>query len=134
MDIRSIVWQSKVVTRRKANYLKYSIKGMVELEYVPLEKLLGQISGRWTMYILWILDTKGMLRFGELRREVEGISTKVLTQRLRMLEKIGVVHRHYEATIPPKVSYELSQQGKELSQPLYQLCELATRWYGTEAS
>jgi DNA-binding HxlR family transcriptional regulator len=103
---------------------------MTEHEYVPLEKLLNQISGRWTMYILWILDTNGKLRFGELKRQVEGISTKVLTERLRMLEQSGIIHRHYEAEIPPKVSYELTERGKELSEPLYQLCELATRWYG----
>ena len=99
------------------------------LEYVPLEKLLDRISRRWTMYILWILDTKGKLRFGELKREVDGISTKVLTDRLRMLEKTGIVHRSYEPTIPPKVSYELTERGKELSIPLYKLCELATDWY-----
>lgn len=96
----------------------------------PLEKLLRQISGQWTMYILWVLDTEDCLRFGELHRKVEGISTKVLTERLRMLEEIGVLHRHYEPTIPPQVSYKLTERGKELSQPLYQLCELASRWYG----
>jgi DNA-binding HxlR family transcriptional regulator len=103
---------------------------MAGLEYVPLEKLLNQISGRWTMYILWILDNNGKLRFGELKRKVEGISTKVLTERLRMLEQAGIILRYYEAEIPPKVSYELTERGRELSEPLYQLCDLATRWYG----
>lgn len=81
------------------------------------------------MYILWILDTKGALRFGELKREVDGISTKVLTERLRMLEAIGIVDRDYKPTIPPQVSYKLNERGKELSEPLYHLCELASRWY-----
>lgn len=103
---------------------------MTKPEYVPLEKLLNQISGRWTMYLLWILDTNGKLRFGELKRKADGISTKVLTERLRMLEEIGIIHRSYETSIPPKVSYELTERGKELSEPLYQLCELATLWYG----
>jgi DNA-binding HxlR family transcriptional regulator len=69
---------------------------MAESECAPLEKLLNQISGQWTMYILWILDTNGTMRFGELRRKVDGISPKVLTQRLRMLEEIGIVYRSYE--------------------------------------
>lgn len=99
------------------------------LEYIPLEKLLNQISGRWTIYILWILDIKGKLRFGELKREIDGISTKVLTDRLKTLKKIGIIHRTYEPTIPPKVSYELTKRGKELSKPLYRLCELASDWY-----
>ncbi|MGI0495470.1 winged helix-turn-helix transcriptional regulator [Alkalinema pantanalense CENA528] len=64
---------------------------MAESECAPLEKLLNQISGQWTMYILWILDTNGTMRFGELRRKVDGISPKVLTQRLRMLEEIGII-------------------------------------------
>ena len=79
---------------------------MLQPEHIPLEKLLARISGRWTVYLLWILDTNGKLRFGELKRQAEGISTKVLTERLRMLEKMGIIHRSYEATIPPKVSYE----------------------------
>lgn len=98
----------------------------------PYEKLLSQISGQWTMYILWVLEEKGTLRFGELRRAVEGISTKVLTDRLRMLEDGGIINRHYEPTIPPKVSYQLTLRGQELSKPLNQLCDLATRWYGAE--
>jgi DNA-binding HxlR family transcriptional regulator len=107
---------------------------MAESECAPLEKLLNQISGQWTMYILWILDTNGTMRFGELRRKVDGISPKVLTQRLRMLEEIGIVYRSYESTIPPKVSYELTERGKELSKLLYDLCDLASRWYGGEAN
>jgi DNA-binding HxlR family transcriptional regulator len=103
---------------------------MIEIESTPLEKLLKQISGQWTIYILSALDTNGILRFGELRRKVDGISTKVLTERLRMLEDIGIIHRNYEPTIPPKVTYMLTERGKELSKPLYQLCDLASCWYG----
>jgi DNA-binding HxlR family transcriptional regulator len=98
----------------------------------PLETLLSQISGHWTLYILWTLDTNGSLRFGELRRKVDGISTKVLTERLRMLEAIGIVNRDYEPTIPPQVTYELTDRGKELSGALDNLCDLASRWYGAE--
>lgn len=94
-----------------------------------LEKLLNQISGRWTMYILLILDRNGSLRFGELGRKVEGISTKVLTERLRKLEAIGVVYRDYKATIPPEVTYGLTERGRELSRTLDPLCQLASRWY-----
>jgi DNA-binding HxlR family transcriptional regulator len=107
---------------------------MVQPKLNPLEKLLNQISGPWTMYILCILDNYGSLRFGDLRRKVEGISPKVLTERLRMLEMIGIVHRHYNPTIPPQVSYELTTRGKELSKPLYDLYDLALRWYGNEDS
>jgi DNA-binding HxlR family transcriptional regulator len=105
---------------------------MTELKSSPLETLLSQISGHWTLYILWTLDTSGPLRFGELRRKVDGISTKVLTERLRMLESIGIVHRDYAPTIPPQVTYKLTDRGKELSGALEHLCDLASRWYGAE--
>lgn len=105
---------------------------MTEPESAPLEKLLRQISGQWTMYILWILDTNGTLRFGELKRKVNGISPKVLTQRLRMLEDMNIIHRHYEPTIPPQVSYGLTERGQELSNPLYDLCDMASRWYAED--
>lgn len=96
----------------------------------PLATLLNQLSGQWTLYILCVLDTNNSLRFGELRSKVDGISTKVLTERLRMLEAAKILHRHHEPTIPPKVSYSLTARGKELSGVLAQLCELASRWYG----
>jgi DNA-binding HxlR family transcriptional regulator len=99
----------------------------------PLEKLLSQLSGPWTMYILCVLDKEGTLRFGELIRQVVGISPKVLTERLRMLEAIGIVDRQYQPTIPPQVSYRLTARGKELSTPLYHLYDLAVRWYGLES-
>ena len=70
------------------------------------------------MYILWILDTEGTLRFGELRRKVNGISTKVLTERLRKLEALDIVHRNYVPTIPPEVTYHLTDRGRELSRTL----------------
>ncbi|MEM7773529.1 MAG: winged helix-turn-helix transcriptional regulator [Cyanobacteria bacterium P01_A01_bin.37] len=93
--------------------------------------MLKQLAGQWTLYILWILDTNGALRFGELRRKVDGISTKVLTDRLRMLESIAMIHRHHEPTIPPQVTYSLTDRGKELSGALDHLYELSVRWYGT---
>jgi DNA-binding HxlR family transcriptional regulator len=101
---------------------------MAKLKSNPLEKLLDRLSGPWTMYILCILDSNG-----DLRRQVAGISPKVLTERLRMLEEIGVVERHYKPTIPPQVTYELTVRGRELAKPLYQLYHLALKWYGDES-
>jgi len=105
---------------------------LVQPKCNPLATLLNQLSGQWTLYFLCILDTNSSLRFGELRTLVDGISTKVLTERLRMLEAAGIIHRHHALTIPPQVTYSLTNRGKELSGALDQLCELASRWYGTE--
>ena len=63
--------------------------------------LLELLTRPWTLHILWVLSHNGEMRFGVLRRQVEGISARVLTDRLRMLEGAGFVFRHYEQTIPP---------------------------------
>jgi len=82
------------------------------------------------MYILWVLSTQGPTRFGVLKRHIEGISTKMLTERLRLLEQEEILFRHYEPTVPPQVTYGLTDRGQELIGVLDQLNELAQRWYG----
>lgn len=104
---------------------------MNESKCCPLETLLGYISGQWTLYILWILSTKGPLRFGVLKREVNGISTKVLTARLRLLEAEGFVHRDHKPTIPPQVTYSLTHKAEKLIEVLDKLYDLAVDWYPT---
>lgn len=94
----------------------------------PMDGLLRIISGPWTAFILWRLSTHGRLRFGELKRLVPGISSRLLTDRLRTLEKAGLVIRDYKPTIPPEVSYALSPRGQELRAVLNQLNELAINW------
>lgn len=96
----------------------------------PVGILMSILSGPWTMYILWILSTNGPTRFGALKRQIVGISTKVLTERLRMLEREKILYRHYEPTVPPQVTYGLTERGLELVSVLDQLDELAGRWYG----
>ena len=91
--------------------------------------LMAVLSGPWTMYILWVLSTNGPTRFGALKRCIDGISTKVLTERLRMLEQEGILYRHYNPTVPPQVTYGLTLQGQELVGILDQLDALAHRWY-----
>ena len=62
--------------------------------------MLELLTRPWTLHILWSLSTNGPMRFGVLRRQVEGISARVLTERLRTLEGAEFVFRHYEQTIP----------------------------------
>ncbi|NJL38996.1 MAG: helix-turn-helix transcriptional regulator [Leptolyngbyaceae cyanobacterium RM2_2_4] len=95
----------------------------------PVSILMEVLSGPWTMYLLWVLSTNGPTRFGELKRRIEGISTKVLTERLRMLEQEEILYRHYEPTVPPQVTYGLTDRGQELVVILDQLNDLAQRWY-----
>lgn len=96
----------------------------------PVGVLMDLLSGPWTLYLIWVLCYKGPIRFGALQREISGISTKVLTERLRMLEAEGILYREYKPTIPPEVTYGLTTRGRELMEIIDQLDELAKRWYG----
>lgn len=62
--------------------------------------------------MIYVLGERGPCRFGALRREIDGISPKVLTQRLRELEADGLAWRQQQNTIPPKVTYGLTETGR----------------------
>ncbi|MDE3022019.1 MAG: helix-turn-helix transcriptional regulator [Pseudomonadota bacterium] len=94
-----------------------------------MHRLLGILAGPWTLYVMWVLLNNGPTRFGELKRLIEGVSSKMLTERLRLLEKEGFVYRHYQPTVPPQVTYSPTERVAELLPVLRQLCELATKWY-----
>ncbi|MHC5597550.1 MAG: winged helix-turn-helix transcriptional regulator [Nostoc sp.] len=109
-----------------------SMLGSKNPDACPVSILMSLLSGPWTMYILWVLCNSGPTRFGALKRQVEGISTKVLTERLRMLEAAEIIYRYYEATVPPQVTYGFTERGEELVDVLHKLNALAERWYGSE--
>src|SRR5512147_1722292 len=87
-------------------------------------RVLGLLADRWTVLIVSALSA-GPLRYGALRRRVEGISAKVLTQALRRLERDGLLSRDARATVPPQVEYALSPLGRTLVEPLTGLCRWA---------
>ncbi len=91
--------------------------------------LLAILTRPWTMHILWVLGHDGPTRFGVLRRKTTGISSRVLAERLRMLEPPGFVYRKSEATIPPAVTYGLTSRMDEMRPVLEQLDQLARSWY-----
>jgi DNA-binding HxlR family transcriptional regulator len=70
------------------------------------------------------------MRFGVLRRQVQGISARVLTERLRTLESAGFIFRHYEQTIPPAVTYGITERMKDIGKVLEQFEGLARKWKG----
>ena len=96
----------------------------------PLHGLVTILSGPWTTYILWLLRNRGGMRFGQIKKQMPSISAKVLTERLRMLEELGIVHRDHEPTIPPKVTYSLTARGHELDGAIDALDALALKWSG----
>lgn len=94
----------------------------------PLDALLRVLSGPWTIYILCRLHQNGPTRFGQLKRQLVGISSKMLTERLRTLEKAEIIYREQKPTVPPQVTYGLTKEGQELTTVLDQLNMLAQQW------
>jgi len=84
-----------------------------ELPPCPVETALSLMGDRWKVLIVRDLLT-GTKRFGELRKSLEGISQKVLTQHLRMMEENGLVNRKVYAEVPPRVEYSLTEVGLSL--------------------
>jgi DNA-binding HxlR family transcriptional regulator len=91
---------------------------------LPVHEVLAQISGKWTILVVRILSG-GSKRFSELKRQIDGISQKMLTATLRDLEKDGFVSRTVTPSIPPRVDYELTEMGRELQEPLRVIGEWA---------
>lgn len=84
----------------------------------PVSPVVDIVFSRWTTPILWALHEYGRQRFVELERRIGTITPKVLTQRLRQLERDGLVVRTYHAEVPPRVEYEISELGRSLA-PLF---------------
>ena len=78
----------------------------------PTRQVLDCIADKWTVLIVGKLAA-GTLRFAQLRRAVDGISQKVLTNTLRELERDGIVTRRLYASVPPKVEYSLNRFGAQ---------------------
>ncbi|MFD7167667.1 winged helix-turn-helix transcriptional regulator [Streptomyces violascens] len=86
----------------------------------PSRRTLEDVTGRWGSLTLGGLY-EGSLRFNELRRRVDGVSEKMLSQTLHSLERDGLVHREAQPTNPPRVDYELTPLGRDVTERLLSL-------------
>lgn len=84
------------------------------------------LRGAWTPGILWYLGNRPR-RFSELKRDLGGISAKVLTQRLRRLEADGLVAKEHKRTSPPSIEYALTDLGLELQPALSALVRVGRK-------
>lgn len=83
-------------------------------ETCPADPILKVIAGRWKTHIVYLLGEGGPARFNVIQRRLAPVSPKVLTSRLRELAQDGLIWREQEATIPPKVTYGLTDLGREV--------------------
>ena len=82
----------------------------------PSRVLIDQIADKWSMMVLAVLDA-GPLRFNVIKKQLEGVTQKALTQCLRRLERNGLVSREVIADAPVAVQYEITPLGRTLQPP-----------------
>ncbi len=83
----------------------------------PTRMVLDHIADKWAALILWKL-TDRPIRFNQLRRDIEGISQKVLSQSLKQLERDGLINRQAFATVPVTVEYSVTPLGHTLAEKM----------------
>lgn len=88
-----------------------------ESNCAPIREILDRVGDKWSLYIIAALHG-GALRFNEIKREVDGISQRMLTLTLRSLERDGLLTRTVSAATPVRVEYELTQVGRSLRAPI----------------
>ncbi|MBS5908248.1 MAG: helix-turn-helix transcriptional regulator [Dysgonomonas mossii] len=85
-----------------------------KLEICAVDFAFRRIGGKYKGRILWHLSINEIIRYGDLKRKMPDITTKMLTQTLRELENDGLINRNVYREVPPKVEYSLTVVGKEL--------------------
>ncbi|BDH69780.1 helix-turn-helix domain-containing protein [Streptomyces sp. PLM4] len=92
-------------------------------------EIFSEVANKWALLIIDALG-ESTVRFSEIRDRVEGISHKMLTQNLRMLERNGLVERYVHPTVPPRVDYTLTEPGLALRETTHLMCAWTQRYLG----
>ncbi|AJY77424.1 winged helix-turn-helix transcriptional regulator [Paenibacillus beijingensis] len=103
-------------------------KSDISVSACGYRRLLEIISSKWTVLVIYALQD-GRMRYGEVRKRIEGISQKMLTQTFRQLERDGLVKRDVYPSVPPIVEYELTPLGDTLIPHLRRLQQWTTDYY-----
>ncbi len=105
------------------SYEEYLVKvkeGIVTAEgRCPVTPLLIMLQGRWKSQIMYELCIYDSVRFGQLKKDLPGVTNTMLTKSLRELEDDGLVHREQFNEIPPHVEYSLTEMGRDLLPVFY---------------
>ncbi|MFT5872540.1 MAG: DNA-binding HxlR family transcriptional regulator [Clostridium sp.] len=93
-----------------------------EVYSAPFEYTLSIIGGKWKMVIMFWLSKRNVMRYGELKKSIKGITHKMLSAQLKELEANDIIIRKEYHQVPPKVEYSLSKKGLSLMPILEQMC------------
>jgi len=104
-----------------------NLKKSCDISACPVMTTLAVVGGKWKPAILWTIEQNEVIRFGELKRAIPGITQKMLTQQLRELETDGIVNRKVYPEVPPKVEYSITSYGATLNKVLFEMAAWGTQ-------
>lgn len=110
------------MTLNDLNIENKPLQGNVMMAKCPSREIFQHLTSRWSGLVLIVL-LQGTKRFGELRRQIDGINERMLTQTLQQLEQDGLIDRKDFQTIPPHVEYSLTPLGKQAGEHLKNLVD-----------
>ncbi len=124
----TITEDEKVRVAKKIKRLFGHINPQSPPEVCPIRDVMAMVSDKWSILIILHLGYFPVLRFNEMKAKVYGISNKVLSERLKMLEADGYLSRKLFAQVPIRVEYRLTNFGHSYLQKLLELTEWAEQY------
>ena len=89
----------------------------------PFEYTLSIVSGKWKLKIIYLLSCMGTVRYGVLKKNIDGITHKMLSSQLKELENESIILRKEYPQVPPKVEYSLTKKGESLIPLVIVMCD-----------
>ncbi|MBD3256494.1 MAG: hypothetical protein GF383_15470 [Candidatus Lokiarchaeota archaeon] len=111
--IPQIIGVSKSCVEEEISIHQHDLNRL-KMERKFIQEILGIIQGKWTIDIMYLIRVLGESQYSELKDALKGISSRILTDRLRLLERKKVVERLIHDTSPIRVSYKLTRYGSNL--------------------
>jgi DNA-binding HxlR family transcriptional regulator len=118
----------KTIDKVKENLNRLMNDSLHRLES-PIERAMELIGDKYSFQIIHILYQFERQRFVELEGQINGISPRTLSARLKHLERYNLIERHQFPTIPPRVEYTLTEKGQDLAGVLNELQVWTNKWF-----
>ncbi len=131
MKIETITDYQKLKVAKKIKEMFGAANTNVEAELCPIRDIMAMSSDKWSILIFLYLGFFPVLRFNELKKKVFGISNKVLSERLKTLERDGYISRKMYPEVPIRVEYKLTDFGHSYVQKLLELTEWVNKYKDT---
>lgn len=109
-------------------YVKLASGSVTESGACPVTNLILMLQGKWKNQVIFAMSLNDTLRFGQLKKEVPGITNTMLTNTLRELEADGLIHREQYNEIPPHVEYSLTEKGRSLFPVFYEMLKWGLKY------